>query len=222
MAQKYTVSDGTNTLNLTVLSENTTAKWAERLESGRLTQVILSRPRPEVAPGVFADAFGVLWKDGVPVQDSPVPNAAAFSAYRFPTVSETFIQERTEAFQVPDDGSLRVCVYPEELFDRMAALAGKENLLSAAKTDPIFVHALAKAVCERLLQVMETSMQSAFDIFLLDGVLYEEVSEEFQREFLIPYFARIYAMAAAYGKGIAQKGQGMPVMAALGLDMLAE
>lgn len=222
MALKYTVSDGTDTLKLTVLSENANEKWTQRLQSGRLTQVILSRPRSEVAPGVFADAFGVLWKDGTPTGSCPIPNAASLSAYHFPTVSESFIQERMENFQVPDDGSLRVCVYPEELFDRMAALAGKENLLSAAESEPTFVHSLAKAVCERILQVMEISMQSAFDVFLLDGTLYQSVSGEFQREFLRPYFARVYAMAAAYGKGIVQRGKGMPSMTALGLDMLAE
>ena len=220
MAQRYTVSDGENTLHLTVFSEN--SQWSERLRSARLSQVVLSRPRPEVAPDVFADAFGVLWKNGAPTGKAPVSDARMLADYRFPAVSEEFIRERMEAFQVPDDGSLRVCVYPEELFDRMTALAGRENLLRAAECDPAFVHSLAKSVCERLLQVMECSMQSAFDVFLLDGTLYETAPEYLQREFLRPYLARLYAMAAAYGKGIAQRGRGMLDMTALGLDMLAE
>ncbi len=162
----------------------------------------------EVAPGIWADEFGVRWDRHVDKDIGVVCNRLVtpenVESFKFPDPNDP---RRCESFDraVAANGSTAVLVsLGFSLFERAWTLAGMENVLMAMAADQRFANALLDRILAFNLAIIENACTHKVDIFRFGddwghqrGVL---MGPALWREFIKPRFKEMCRLVKSKGK----------------------
>ncbi|MCX6090936.1 MAG: hypothetical protein NTX88_11315 [Candidatus Atribacteria bacterium] len=154
----------------------------------------------QVKPGFVRDEWGVVWNRTVdPDIGNPIPvlSQPSLRGFRFPDPGEPRRFEKIPVFMEKNVNKMKLQRQTLTLFERAWSLRGMENLLSDMVMNPEFVHDLFTGITEYHLAVLDKSLDMGFD-----GVMFGDdwawqrgliMSPKMWRNFIKPYFARLFA-----------------------------
>jgi uroporphyrinogen decarboxylase len=160
----------------------------------------------EEAPGMFRDAYGVLW-DRTIDRDIGTPceyplRGPTLKGYSFPSLRPR--EDRYRELMASLPGLAVRFSIGFSLFERAWTLRGMENLLMDFMERPSFVHELLDAICEHNLQLIEWGLQLSPDIVYFGDDWGQQrgliMGPRLWREFIKPRIKRMYGAVRAAGK----------------------
>jgi uroporphyrinogen decarboxylase len=160
----------------------------------------------EEAPGMFRDAYGVLW-DRTIDRDIGTPceyplHGPTLKSYSFPPIHPQ--RERHQELIASLPGFAVRFSIGFSLFERAWTLRGMENLLMDFVERPRFVHELLDAICEHNLQLIQWGLQLNPDIVHFGDDWGQQhgliMGPRHWREFIKPRIKRMYTAVREAGK----------------------
>lgn len=191
------------------------------------------QPIPQ-RPGFYRDVFGVVWNRTGADKDIGVVESVLLeedqdpAEFRMPPIDTDFIARQCLALENSQQDRFRVACLGFSLFERAWTLTGMENLLCAMVTDPGFVHALMRKICDWNLQVIREAMKYDFEAVYFGDDWGQQrgliMGLEHWREFIKPYLAEMYALVRENRRFVVQHSCGdlreaMDDLIEIGLDV---